>query len=156
MANPLSPEDAARVDRLVATFRRIGDERMRDLALYNAKLGVEAVGFRRLGEWLAGVLVTPWFMNFIMLPPAPEALAGSQPGTRRKVVLPRGEETFTVGEVEDVGPYLAVSIHSPMGQFPDHTGAATAAWAAVEGFFRPKDDQQQAADCSFGWPEHAR
>jgi [NiFe] hydrogenase assembly HybE family chaperone len=156
MAEPLSPDDAAAVARLVVTFKRIGDERMRDLPLFNPAVEVEAIGFRRLGDWLAGVLVTPWFINFIMLPPTPAALAGAAAGTRRKVALPRGEESFVVGEVEDVGPYLAVSIASPMGQFPDHAGAANAAWAAVEGFFRPADQQQAGSDCSFGWPDYAR
>ena len=68
MFDPMSPEDLARVATLEAEFTRIGEERMKDIGLYNPVLKVESVGFRRWENWLAGILVTPWFMNFIMLP----------------------------------------------------------------------------------------
>ncbi|TAN72143.1 MAG: [NiFe]-hydrogenase assembly, chaperone, HybE [Magnetospirillum sp.] len=160
MAAPLVPQDAARVDTLVAVFTRIGEERMKDLSLYNGSLTVEAVGFRTVnfpsqGDWLAGILVTPWFMNLMLLPPSPETFAGVEPGTRRKIALPKGEETFVVNEIEEVGSYAALSIHSPMGQFPEHNAAATAAWAVVESYFLPPSGETPQ-DCSFGWPEHKR
>lgn len=155
MAEPLSPADAARVERLVATFARIGEERMKDLALFNPALRVEAVGFRRWDGWLAGILVTPWFMNFLLLPGQDDRLGDAAVGTRQRIEMPRGEVVFTVGEVEDIGTYAATSLHSPMGSFPDQATAATTAWAAVESFFR-EPGAGPSAECSFGWPEHAR
>ena len=58
MTEPLTPADESRIQQLVTVFRRIGEERMKDLGLYNPDLQVEAVGFRRWEGWLAGVLVT--------------------------------------------------------------------------------------------------
>ncbi|HSV29882.1 MAG TPA: [NiFe]-hydrogenase assembly chaperone HybE [Candidatus Omnitrophota bacterium] len=137
----LAADDLARVDRLVEQFTRIGDERMRDLGLYNPALRVEAIGFRRWEGWLAGVLVTPWFMNFMLLPTAAEQLAGFAVGTKRRIEMPKGEVVFTIGEVEEIGPYAANSLHSPMGEFGDHLNAAARAWALVETFFQePKDE----------------
>lgn len=151
MAEPLSAADQSRVQQLVTVFRRIGEERMKDLGLYNPALQVEAVGFRQWNGWLAGVLVTPWFMNFMLLPSDPaNSLAGGEVGSRRRIDLPKGQVVFVVGEVEEVGPYLSNSIHSPMGQFPDHTTASTTAWAAVGPFFL-EPGEQPSGGCGFGW-----
>lgn len=151
MADPLSPADQDRVRTLVSVFTTIGEERMKGLGLYNPSLDVEAVGFRPWNGWLAGVLVTPWFMNFVMLPgPQAENLAGVEPGSRRRIDLPKGEVMFVVGEVEEIGPYLSHSIHSPMGHFPDHAAASTSAWAAVGPFFA-EPGEEQTEQCGFGW-----
>ena len=41
---------------------------MRDLPIYNDKAAIEAIGFRPFGEAeLLGVVLTPWFMNLIIL-----------------------------------------------------------------------------------------
>lgn len=134
MTPHLSPADTARIEHLAAVFTRIGEERMKELGLYNPALKVEAVGFRRWEGWLAGILVTPWFMNFLLLP-AEGQLAGASAGTKQRIEMPRGEIVFTIGEVEEVGPYAASSLYSPMRDFPDHAAASTRAWAAVERFF---------------------
>ncbi len=151
MATPLTPAEQARIQHLVTQFRWIGEERMKDLGLYNPALQVEAVGFRPWDGWLAGVLVTPWFMNFVMLPADPaNSLAGVELGSRRRIALPKGEVVFVVGEVEEIGPYLSYSIHSPMGHFADHAGASTTAWAAVGPFFA-EPGEEAPAGCGFGW-----
>ena len=151
MADSLSPADQSRVQQVVSVFRHIGEERMKDLGLYNPALQVEAVGFRRWNGWLAGIVVTPWFMNFILLPADPStSLAGVEAGSRRRIALPKGEVIFLVGDGEEFGPYLSNSIHSPMGQFADHASASTTAWAAVGPFFL-EPGEQPASECGFGW-----
>jgi [NiFe] hydrogenase assembly HybE family chaperone len=144
MFEPLYPEDAARVRHLVDVFIRIGDERMKDIGLYNHALQVEAVGFRRWENWLAGILVTPWFMNLILLPADAGQLTAAEVGTRRRLDMPCGEVTFTIGEVEEIGLYLASSLYSPMGRFDVHAVAVTTAWAAVEKFFRTPELEEPA------------
>lgn len=151
MAEPLTAAEQTRIQTLVTVFRRIGEERMKDLGLYNPALQVEAVGFRPWNGWLGGILVSPWFMNFMLLPVDPaNALDGIEPGTRKRITMPKGEIVFTIGEVEEVGPYLAHSIHSPMGQFPDHATASTNAWAAVGPYFAEPGAEPESG-CGFGW-----
>ncbi|RAU22223.1 [NiFe]-hydrogenase assembly, chaperone, HybE [Paramagnetospirillum kuznetsovii] len=152
MTSPLSAADEARIHHLVAVFRSIGEERMKDLGLYNPDLQVEAVGFRRWEGWLAGVLVTPWFMNFLLLPSDDPAtsLDGVAVGSRRRIAMPKGEVIFLVGDGEELGLYLSNSIISPMGQFADHPSASTAAWAAVGPYFL-EPGQQPDSECGFGW-----
>jgi [NiFe] hydrogenase assembly HybE family chaperone len=136
MFEPLYPEDAARVRHLVDIFTGIGDERMKDIGLYNHALQVEAAGFRRWENWIAGILVTPWFMNLILLPTEAGQLADAVVGTKRRLQMPCGEVVCNVGEVEEIGLYLASSLYSPMGRFDVHAVAITTAWAAVEKFFK--------------------
>lgn len=144
MFDPMSPEDVARIRQLEAVFTRIGDERMKDIGLYNHALKVEAVGFRRWEDWLAGILVTPWFMNFILLPTTDGQITG-EVGTKTRFDMPRGEIVFTIGEVEEVGTYLSSSLYSPMGRFDVHAVAVTTAWAAVEKYFKVPEAEEPSA-----------
>ena len=136
MFEPLAPQELAKVNQLVDVFARIGEERMKDIGLYNHALRVEAVGFRPWEGWLAGILVTPWFMNFMLLPTVPERMAGTEVAGKQRIEMPCGEVVFTVGEVEEIGLYLASSLYSPMGRFDVHEMAVATAWAAVDKFFK--------------------
>ena len=141
MFDPMSPEDLARVATLDAEFARIGEERMKDIGLYNHALKVEAVGFRRWEDWLAGILVTPWFMNFVMLPTKDGQITGVV-GTKTHLDLPRGDIIFTIGEVDDSGAYLSSSLYSPMGRFDVQAVAVTTAWAAVDKYFKVPEAEE--------------
>ena len=73
--------------RLEAAFGAVYEQRMQGLPFINAALAVEAVDFRPWnGHWL-GVLITPWFMNLVLLPndqaawPALRVGSGTSPGT---------------------------------------------------------------------------
>lgn len=144
MFDPMSPEDLARVHQLESVFARIGEERMRDIGLYNPALKVETVGFRRWEDWLAGILVTPWFMNFILLPTRPGQITG-EVGTKQHLDMPRGDVVFVTGEVEEVGTYLSSSLYSPMGRFDVHAVAVTTAWAAIDKYFKAPEAEEPSA-----------
>lgn len=144
MFDPMSADEHARVTQLVTVFTRIGEERMKDIGLYNHNLQVEAVGFRRWDNWLAGILVTPWFMNFLLLPTEAGQITAAV-GTKTHLDMPRGDITFTIGEVEEIGPYLSSSLYSPMGRFDAHAVAATTAWAAVEKYFKVPEAEEPSA-----------
>lgn len=153
MHDPLSAEQSVQVSRLVHVFTRIGDERMKEIGLYNHALAVEAVGWRRWDDqdgrpWLAGILITPWFMNFILLPAGVDQLAGAEVTTKRQVAMACGEVLFTVGDVEEIGPYLSASLFSPMDRFDVQGIAVASAWAAVERFFRTPEENGENADAS--------
>lgn len=135
MFDPMTPDDLGRVNQLVAAFTRIGEEGMKDIGLYNHNLTVEAVGFRRWEDWVAGILVTPWFMNFVLLPTRPDQISG-EVGTKLRLDMPRGEIVFNIGEVDEIGLYQASSLYSPMGRFDVQAIAVNTAWAAVDKFFK--------------------
>jgi [NiFe] hydrogenase assembly HybE family chaperone len=106
-----------RVLALLECFRRI-DPSMRDLPLYNDKVAIEAIGFRVFGEdALLGVLLTPWFMNLILLPLAPMPMDMAKIGKHERIELPAGTRDFVTGGDAAIGLYKAHSLHSPLTTF---------------------------------------
>ena len=104
------PSDATthpRVLPLVERFRSV-DAAMRDLPLYNDKISIEAIGFRPFGEDASiGVLLTPWFMNLIVLPVKPAAMDMAAIGRTSVVELPVGRRNFVIDGDEAIGLYKA-------------------------------------------------
>ena len=120
-----------RIDRLVARFTLIGEQRMRDLPVYNPALGVEAVGFQPVETGCIGVLITPWFMNLMLLPELPQhAIAANAQRVNRE--LGSGTHDFMVGEDEELGRYAFISLASPMFAFADQAAARQAARAGID------------------------
>ncbi len=86
-----------RVLALIEQFRRV-DASMRELPIYNDKVAVEAIGFGLFGDGaLLGVMLTPWFMNLIILPIEPVPMNMAEIGKTVPVELPAGQRTFVVG-----------------------------------------------------------
>lgn len=138
-------EIASRVAELVDQFRRIGETQMSDLPIYNARLGVEAVGFQPIGECWIGVLITPWFMSALLLPPARTAMDYSLIGKKARQVLPGGTFDFVSGGIETVGGYASLPLCSPMGAFATQDSARRQAQARLLALMTPPDATPQAA-----------
>lgn len=122
---------------LERAFRRIRDERMRDVPILNPRVEVEAVGFRDWeGRWL-GILITPWFMNVLLLPKAGGAWVSVPPGGEQTWRLPAGDYLFIGGFEPSAGEYQLCSLFSPVLQFEDHAAARATAQACLELLFQP-------------------
>ncbi|MGZ5027385.1 MAG: [NiFe]-hydrogenase assembly chaperone HybE [Methylobacter sp.] len=118
---------------LETTFNRILVECMSDLPVINNALSVQAVGFNRFGEDWLGVLITPWFMNLMLLPGLDSRWCELQPGTKIDKSFPYGEFEFTLANEAQLGIYALCSLFSPMFQFENQAAALTAAQAAFQG-----------------------
>ncbi|ROR32535.1 [NiFe]-hydrogenase assembly chaperone HybE [Inmirania thermothiophila] len=131
---------------LERVFERIHRESMQGLPLVNPALRVRAVGFRRLadaGRWV-GVLVTPWFMNLMVLSDGTRPLPEAATGERVTLRFPSGAYRFTAGEVEEVGRYLFCSLASPVHCFPDAETAERTAAEVMELLLRAPEGAQEA------------
>lgn len=116
--------------RLEQVFERIHQTRMRDVPVLNPALQVAAVGFQPWrGQWL-GVMVTPWFMNLMLLPQAHE-WEGLEAGGKQIQAFPSGEYEFVLGVEPEIGKYQSCSLFSPMFQFEDHEAAVATARACL-------------------------
>ncbi len=107
---------------LEQAYRHIQHTRMQGIPILNPAISVESVGFRRYQGWWAGVLITPWFINLMLLPadaPLPDGPAGEE----RLVALPEGIMPFLPGSEDSIGPYLMCSLFSPLPQFADQQSA---------------------------------
>lgn len=128
--------DADPAPLLEAAFRRIETESMAGVGVLNPALCVEALGFARFeGHWL-GIVITPWFMNLVLVPGEAAFWQSVAPGKRLFRKFPSGDFAF-LGSVEpEVGEFQSCSLFSPMAQFADQDGAREVAIAALDALQR--------------------
>jgi [NiFe] hydrogenase assembly HybE family chaperone len=136
-----------RAAELEACFRRIADTRMAGLPFLHPGLAVQAVGFSPEPDApavLAGVLVTPWFMNLVRLPVrALDGGAGAAAGwlaVGAKASRPVGALAldFIGGREDGLGVFESASLFSPMQAFADQAAAVVAAQAALDHLRQPE------------------
>jgi [NiFe] hydrogenase assembly HybE family chaperone len=134
--------------RLEAAFRRVALTRMHDIPILNPALGVEAIGLRRWrpgsveaetldGPFWLGILLTPWFMNLLLLPAGAEALPAVPPGGEIILSLPGGDLPFMAGREDGIGEYRLCSLFSPVLQFADQDSARATALEVLRLLFPP-------------------
>jgi [NiFe] hydrogenase assembly HybE family chaperone len=136
---------SAAVERLVDYYRAVYEERFRDLPIVNKALQVEAVGFRELAEHEFGVLMTPWFMNLVLLPGTGRWNDRPQ-GSICTVELPGGKVDFTVSHDEVIGTTLSAAMFGTVTDFPDQAMARDVARETLRLLF----SKEQAGDDAEG------
>lgn len=127
--------------KLETVFENIYRERMSDMPLINPALQVKAIGFQRWQDGYLGILITPWFMNLMLLPSEPGQWADRTELSTRKLPFPSGQYEFITGIDEQMGTYMMCSLFSPMFEFADQQAAIETAEAAMIGLM-----QAEAAD----------
>jgi len=129
----------AQVSLLVADFREIWHSKMRDVPLVNKALSIEPVGFFSHEGRGLGVLVSPWFMNLIVLPAEGEDWSGLIPGVKEDVHFPSGIYEFIHNRREMVGGYKACSLYSTMGDFQTQMQVVELARAVMIELFKAEN-----------------
>jgi [NiFe] hydrogenase assembly HybE family chaperone len=129
------PSPAAALEQ---AFERVHRGPMAGVAMLNPALRVQAVGFRPWQSHWLGVLITPWFMNLLLLPRFDSAWLPLAERDKRTLVFPAGWFEFIGGRDPVVGEYQACSLFSPMFDFADQGGAQATALAVLEGLFQPQ------------------
>lgn len=133
-------QDPAEIRVLLETrFELIARTRMEGMPILNRALGVAALGFEPLadsGGDRLGVLITPWFLNLVIVPA--QAEAGWATGHKLRRPLPAGEVEFIVTLDEDLGPLLMCSLFSPVFEFADMQAARDTAAAALAEVMNPE------------------
>ncbi len=119
-----------KVADLVARYEAIYQDRMQDLPIVNTKLSVEAVGFDQWEDRDLGILITPWFMNLVLLPGSDE-IADVAQGTQIECRFPSGPCELTVYQDEELGSYLAAVLFRTVADFPDQETARAVAEEAL-------------------------
>lgn len=128
------------ISKLVSRFKQIGDEHIRELPIYHRPLQVEAVDFQPWAPGWIGVLITPWFMNVMLLPRDRDQWLSLAVGQKHMQKLPSGEQEFIVGGDVELGSYLFQSVASPMMKFPSQKDARQAAQATLQRLMAPLAD----------------
>ena len=130
-------------------FQSILEERMQDVPILNGHLSVEAVGFCKWEQYWLGVMLTPWFMNLLLLPDEDcEFEWDKQPvGSKHFFTLPAGKFEFIVSHETTIGRFLMSSLFSPVFEFGDQeTALITAETVMAELFAEPEPDDHDERD----------
>lgn len=113
--------------KLENVFKTIEQQRMQDMPVCNPALRVKAIGFEQWNEYYFGVMITPWFMNLMLLPCQSGQDHQHRSGDKQFHHFPSGSYEFVIGEEDELGIYQACSLFSPVFEFGDqHTAEATA------------------------------
>lgn len=137
-----------RTAALVEDFKDVYATSMRGMPIINAALHIQAVGFKPIGESLLGVLITPWFMNLILLPKDKDEWRDLKPGTREVIEFDSGEYEFLHAVRGKTGGYKACSLFSPMEEFPSQMQAVEVARAVMVAIFdkQNREETDRSAD----------
>lgn len=132
------------VERLVARFGEI-EPRMRDLPFYNDGLSIEAVGFRDWEGHRLGILITPWFMNLILLPGAEDDWSAVEQGDQSDWHLPSETVRFTANRSEDDDEvFLAAPVFTNVIGVPDHEAAKNIAAQVLQSLLAKPGSEEAA------------
>ncbi len=131
------------VDQLVSAYRDIVQPRMLSLPMYNTALKVEAVGLQVHDGRVCGVLVTPWFMNLVLLPGENDEWSGLAPGKTLKVAFPAGDYPCMLSMPEGIVPHLSLPLFTTVNGFTDQDIARRVAGEVLQRLFRHTPDPAQ-------------
>jgi [NiFe] hydrogenase assembly HybE family chaperone len=131
-------------EQLEQLYSVIETTRMEGVPILNPVISVATLGFEPFNEHHCGVLLTPWFMNLMLVPQDQAAYAETAPkvGETVSVPFPVGRVDFIVGYEEGFGHSLSCSLFSPMFEFGDQDAAIETAKAVLDEVFKTDDAQE--------------
>jgi [NiFe] hydrogenase assembly HybE family chaperone len=106
------------IEALLDYYSQVYDRTFRDLPIVNTRLDIEAVGFRPLDEHAIGALITPWFLNLVLLPGTDRWDEHPQ-GSACQLELPGSKVEFRVSHEENLGTILSAALFSTVADFPE-------------------------------------
>ena len=121
-------------------FQQIFEQRMQGMPIVNEALEVKAVGFREWKGRTVGILITPWFMNLMLLTADGESWDGLQLGEQKSIEFPSRNYPFSVNEFDGIGRCLTHSLCSPMFQFESQAEAVAYAESVMAGLEQEADE----------------
>jgi len=142
------PDPSARLN----AASRAAAQRMEGLGIVNPALEVEAVDFLPWHDHWLGVMVTPWFMNVVLLPRLRSRWQSLPVGGKRKVEFPAGVYEFIGADDAIVGEHQTCSLFSPMHEFENHAAARLVAQLARAALFDPANaEAPERAGAASSW-----
>lgn len=155
MSNPLHT-------KLESIFDNILTHRMDGLPVINKLLSVKAIGFHAWNNYQLGILITPWFMNLMLIPSTDSSTTSkdttntpAKVGSTQNHIFPSGSYEFVTGFEEAFGHYQSCSLFSPMFEFDDQQIAELTAKEALDAIMNDEnidiDSQNPATEIEQIW-----
>ena len=133
--------------RLERCFAEIGETRMEGVPILNPALRVKARGLREWQSFWLTALITPWFLNLMLLPRqegADDDATALPVGAKRFFAFPAGSFEFIRGREAALGGYWMCSLFSPVLEFTDQAAAEATADAALQELFTADEEETDA------------
>lgn len=131
--------------RLVeAAFERIRIQYMSDVPFANPALQVQALDFDLWQDNWLGVLITPWFINLLLLPGARGHWQSVSGNNRLFHSFPSGNYAFLGGAEAEIGEYQSCSLISTMSQFAEQEDACAVAREVIKNMLKGPDPVPEA------------
>jgi [NiFe] hydrogenase assembly HybE family chaperone len=150
VAVPLKPVAQEIIDKktslLETAFNHIHKERMVDVPILNDKIEVAVIGFQQWQNSYLCIMITPWFMNLMLLPGEEENWDDMRETTANRHTFPSGNYEFLVGYEPDIGKYQMCSLFSPMFEFADNDAAVETAEVAIRELMNDENIEQNDID----------
>lgn len=123
---------------LVRHFHHVAQTRMDGVPIVDPAIEVEAVGFEHTADGCLGVLITPWFINLILLPCEGGDWHDRPPGGLQRHRFASGDYEFRHVDEHPIGRYQTCSLLSPLLEIPDQRSAVAFARAALAALHDPE------------------
>lgn len=141
---------AATSTRLADAFRRIEATAMADVPILNRKLSVQCVGMSVFGQESLCGLITPWFINLVLMPMA--VSVPMRTGAKTRIALPGGIFEFIQSHHDELGAYRMCSLLSPVFEFDMQEDAVTVAQEILTRVLAPQvEAETEDADMLAIW-----
>ena len=127
--------------KMVQQFETIYVEHKQDLPVVNKALQVEAVGFHDYHGDQLGVLITPWFMNLILLPGVDNWSKSAQ-GDTASIDFPSGRIEFAISHDEGLGTYLSAVAFQGVVELADQATARKLALEVLSDLMKPPRNER--------------
>jgi [NiFe] hydrogenase assembly HybE family chaperone len=131
----------ATIVKMVQQFESIYVEHMHDLPVVNQALAVEAVGFHDYYDHQLGILITPWFMNLILLPGTDDWSNKAQ-GDTPSIDFPSGPIEFAVSHDKMLGTYLSAVLFRSVTDIADQATARKLAADVLGALMKPPRNER--------------
>lgn len=126
-----SVDMAAATAALESCFLKVYHDRMRSLPIVNPGITVRAMDFRPWCGFWFGALITPWFINLVLLPREKRAEAETV-GKPCRFSFAGGDFTFLAAHEVELGGYWSCSLLSPVTGIENQLQAEIIAHEAVQ------------------------
>lgn len=140
---PAVPREENPTAFLEAHYRHVWQTRRPDFPTVNVALAVELVGFARYeGDWL-GVVITPWFLNLVLISGGGQLWGDIPAGERRYLNLPCGTMPFIADDDPEIGSYQYCPLIASVDQLPNMATARLVAADAMATVFGAPQSREE-------------
>lgn len=120
---------------VVDRFEEIYQQQIKGTPIENPALSVEAVGFQLWNNQWVGILITPWFLNLMIMSAEKTGWSKISADAQQQWQFPCGPISMLKNADDTLGLYYCCSLASPMSAFDSHESTRQTALEIMQMLF---------------------